>query len=248
MSSTSKERSTTEATAEFRQRSKAIARWLGNESTHIGGIENVTVNEQSIGSGEAVLTVYEGGPDERLEIRISGTPTNPEDRMTVRASFGKTLQAETNYSDDTPRIGVSVMSRAPETAARDIERRLLPDVVELYNTLLSRLRRRRRREQKREAVADQINDETRLGLTESRERGCYYSDRIFFAREKPSGRRAPLSQRQIEPKLDLKLEGQGDLTLKVENLGPEEAIALVKAAEEEIDGPIRQQPPRKRNG
>jgi hypothetical protein len=248
MSRTSSEQSRAEAIAEFRRRSEAIARWLGNESTHIGGIENVTVNEQSIGSDEAVLTVYEGGPDKRFEIRISGTPNEPDDRMTVRASFGKTLQAETNYSDDTPRIGVSVMSRAPETAAGDIERRLLPDAVELYNTLLSRLRRHRKRDQRREAVADEISSETSLELTESRERGCYYSDRIFFEREEPSGRKKPRSQRQIEPKLHVRLEGRGALTLEVENLSPEDAMALVKAAEEEIDGPICQQPPRKRSG
>jgi len=226
MNSDSKEQSAAEATAEFRRRSVAIAKWLESENAHIGTIENTAVKKQSIGPDEAVLTVYEGGSDERLEIRISGTPTNPDERMTVRASFGETLQAETNYSDDTPRIGVSVMSRAPETDARDIERRLLPDAIELYNTLHSRLRRRREREQKREAVAEQISDATRLDLTESRERGCYYSDRIFFEREKPSGRKRSLPQRQVEPKLHLRLEGQGDLTLEVEKLSPEEAVGL----------------------
>lgn len=118
----------------------------------------------------------------------------------------------------------------------------------MYNTLLSRILRRRQKENKREAIAEEINEKTRLELTPFRSRGCYYSDQIFFERETSGSRASRVHQQQIEPKLNAKMEGRNKMTVTVKNLGPEAAIALIKAAEEKIKGAIQQEPPHKRKG
>lgn len=243
--SSSEERSTSDFMAEFRRRTEEIADWLTEESDHIGTIEDVEVAAKSGKTCEAVLTVIDGGPDERLEIRVSGT-TSEDVRMTVRTSFGRKLTSEITYSDEPPRIGVSVMSRPPKTAARDIDRRLLPDACRLYNTLLSRISQRRRKEKKREAVAEQISEETQVDLTPSRSRGCYYSGRIFFERETSSRNASRTPPGKKEPKLNAEMKGRAKMTLTVENLDTEAAIAVIRAAEEKIEGPIQHEPPRKR--
>lgn len=246
MKSSSEEITTSEATKEFRQRAQSIADWLSEKSDHIDTVEGVEVERRSLGDRRAILTVYEGGPDERLEIQMSGSPVEADSRMRIRASFGQKLQAETTYSDDPPRIGVNVMGRTPEAAARDIERRLLPDAIQLYNQLLSRIRHRRKRENQREAIAEKINERTRLELSPSRLRGCYYSDRIFFEPEASDQIESRGPQGNGEPKLNAEMEGRNKMTVTVENLGPEAAIAMIRAAEDEIDGTVRQDPPRKR--
>lgn len=117
----SQEQSTSDFIAELRRRAEEIADWLEDESNHISTIEDVEVTAQSAKTCKAVLRIVDGGPDERLEIRMSGA-TDKNVRMTVRASFGQKRTGEITYSDEAPKIGVSVMSRAPKTAARDIDR------------------------------------------------------------------------------------------------------------------------------
>jgi hypothetical protein len=226
------------------QKAHKVASILEAQSTHVESVDGVSLSSSSFGDAEVTITLCDGGPEERFDLKICGVPTDPDARMTVRASYGQTLQNETSYADDNPRIGVSVMSRDVKSVARDIDRRLLPDARSLYNKLLARLQTRKQKERKRARIAETVTDTTSIELTKSRTRGVYYNDRVFFGREEPRERH--LSQSQVEPQLEVKMEARGELKVEIDHLSSEETVKIVKAIEGAVDGEVHQEPPRNR--
>ena len=240
------EQDLTRAEAEniLEQKAHKVASLLEAESTHIESVEGVSLSSSSFGDAEVTITLCDGGPEEQFDLRICGTLKDLDSRMTVRASYGQALQNETSYADDNPRIGVSVMTRDIQSVARDIDRRLLPDARSLYNKLLARLHSKKQKERKRAQIARAVTGATDVELTKSRTRGVYYSDRVFFEREEPQKRH--LTQRQVEPQLEIKMEARGELKIEIDHLSPEETTEIVEAIGAAVEGEMRQRPPRKR--
>lgn len=228
-----------EANAKLEKRVREVARILGSESSKIGSIKEVSSPSHSMGLTEMKITVVDGDADEWFGLVIEGDPLDSDRRMTIRARYGRELKKELRHGANTPKIGVSVMSRSPEAVARDVDRRLLPEATSTYNKLLVRLSKKKNKERKRVEIAEQINEATDLDLVKSSGGRSYYRGSLFFEREEPDN--PHMNKSMVEPELGVALKSHQKLELSIDNLTKEEAIGLINAAEDIVEGPIRQE-------